>query len=292
MFGLEKRKLEVAARFPAHGRMIEAGGESIHVRTCGSGPDLVLLHGASGNLRDMELSLMEDLAHRFRVIALDRPGLGWSSDRGGRGLSPLRQADILRAACSRIGAKNPYVLGHSYGGAVALAWAILNRDCPGLVVLSGATMPWEGDVGPFYSIVGSDFGRQVLLPFLSAMADRRKFQEGVAAVFAPQTAPENYLDATGVELLLLEDRFWINTRQIRDLGADLSRMRPHYQRIIAPVEIIHGRQDGTVPCHLHAEPLAKILASARLTVIEDAGHMPHHTHKRDVLAACDRLLRA
>lgn len=292
MFGMDRRKQEVAARFPAHGQLVEAGGEQIHFRICGSGPDLVLLHGASGNLRDMESALMAGLSRQFRVIAMDRPGLGWSSDRGGRGLSPLRQAEILQAACAAIGAENPYVLGHSYGGAVALAWAILRRCCPGLIILSGATMPWEGDLGPFYSIIGSDFGRQFLLPIMATMADRRKFEEGVAAVFAPQAAPQDYLGMSGVELLLLEDRFWINTRQIRDLRQDLTRMRPHYDRITAPVEIIHGRQDHTVPFHLHAGPLAKTLKSARLTLIDDAGHMPHHTHAAAVIEACRRLVEA
>ncbi len=84
---------------------------------------MILIHGASGNTRDFTFDLAKRLDDRYRVIAFDRPGLGWSDSAGDAGVSPLVQADILRAAADQLGVRNPIVVGHSYGGAVAMAWA-------------------------------------------------------------------------------------------------------------------------------------------------------------------------
>ena len=116
-----KREAQAEAQYPPLGQFIDVDGVKIQALVQGSGPDLVLIHGASGNLRDFSFDLMPLLTNHYRVIAFDRPGLGWSDSIGDAGLSPIAQADVLRAAAAKIGVKNPIVLGQSYGGAVALA---------------------------------------------------------------------------------------------------------------------------------------------------------------------------
>ena len=111
-------------------RCIEVGKARVHAHVAGTGPDLVLIHGASGNVRDFTFALVGLLTARYRVIAFDRPGLGWSDDLGRDGLSPLVQADLLRAAAAQLGVRRPIVLGHSYGGAVAMAWALRDPPAP------------------------------------------------------------------------------------------------------------------------------------------------------------------
>ncbi len=56
-------------------------------------------------------------------------------------------------------------MGHSYGGAVAMAWG-LNRHArhAALVIVSGATMPWPGGLGPFYAVTGSRLGAATVIP--------------------------------------------------------------------------------------------------------------------------------
>lgn len=96
----------IEARYPPLGRFIEVGQEAfrgrLHVVEAGPAdrPPLgtvVLLHGASGNLADPMLALGRRLAERYRVVALDRPGHGWS-DRidGVLAAAPTRQAPSSR----------------------------------------------------------------------------------------------------------------------------------------------------------------------------------------------------
>ena len=60
-----------------------------------------------------------------------------------------RQAALIRGALARIGIERPLLVGHSYGGSVALAWAV---DAPetvsGLVLLATPSQVWDGRPRP------------------------------------------------------------------------------------------------------------------------------------------------
>ncbi len=97
------REASVEAAYPALGQFVDVGGRKIHVIVIGSGPDLVLIHGAGANARDLDVALSEILSDRFRLFIVDRPGHGWS-DRLGEDFegalttaaeSPVEQARAL-----------------------------------------------------------------------------------------------------------------------------------------------------------------------------------------------------
>ena len=54
------------------------------------------------------------------------------------------------------------------------------------------------------------------------------------------------------------------------------------------MELIHGTADTIVPLTIHSGPLSGLLPNVRLTVIDGAGHMPHHAHADTVIAAINR----
>jgi pimeloyl-ACP methyl ester carboxylesterase len=54
------------------------------------------------------------------------------------------------------------------------------------------------------------------------------------------------------------------------------------------MEIVHGTRDATVPIHIHAEEVIKIVPSANLTRLHGIGHMPHHAEPQIVVSAIDR----
>ncbi|MFK7869182.1 MAG: alpha/beta fold hydrolase, partial [Roseobacter sp.] len=60
------------------GQFVDVSGTRIHYITGGSGPPLILLHGASGHLKEWTFQLFETLTRSYRVLAFDRPGLGFS----------------------------------------------------------------------------------------------------------------------------------------------------------------------------------------------------------------------
>jgi pimeloyl-ACP methyl ester carboxylesterase len=289
----ESRAQSAEARYPPTGQFIEVAGRRVHAHVEGSGPDLILLHGASGSTRDFTFSLVDQLKDRYRVIAFDRPGLGWSDDLGGpESLSPVSQADHLRAAAEELGVRRPIVLGHSYGAAVALAWGL--RD-PGqtsaLVIVSGATRPWDGGLGPSYTLTASRFGRATIVPLASAFATEGLTRSVIESIFKPQSAPDGYPQYIGAGLTLRQPTLYLNARQITALHPYLVEMEKLYDQLPMPVEIVHGDRDLVVPLEIHGLPLADLIPDAEISIIADGGHMPHHTHSDRVLDAIDRAAR-
>ena len=169
------------AAFPPEGRILEVNGHRVHALSMGSGPDIVLIHGASGNLRDMTLSLAPRLAKRYRVTLLDRPGLGYTDRINRSGATIRQQAELLSDAARQIGVENPIVLGHSYGGAVALAWAVHRPDhIAALVPLSSPAKPWDGDLSAYYKLLSHPVLGPLVIPFLTAFVQDERVERAVA----------------------------------------------------------------------------------------------------------------
>ncbi|MBI1217734.1 MAG: alpha/beta fold hydrolase [Rhodobacteraceae bacterium] len=289
--GRRARRREARAEldYPPTGRLLRVNGRRVHAHTEGTGPDLVLLHGASGNTREFTFGLIDRLKQDFRVTAFDRPGLGWSDPLPEGGSDPRAQARALQAAARQIGLNRPLVLGQSYGGAVALGWALTApEDTAGLVIVSGASNPWPGALGAWYRLTATRLGKQAVIPLVTAFASRRRVISTIEEIFAPDAAPPGYADYVGAPLSLRRATMRENARQVNELLPHVRAMAPLYPGLTLPVEIIHGTADTIVPLAVHAEPLARQIPGATLTRLEGAGHMPHHTHPEAVIAAIHR----
>jgi pimeloyl-ACP methyl ester carboxylesterase len=281
----------VETTHPPIGRFVEVDGLPVHWAERGEGPAVVLIHGASGNLRDFDFSLMDRLAAAgLRAVAFDRPGLGYSRRLPERGWSPAAQARHLRRAAEALGLRRPVVVGHSWGGAVAMAWAVETpRDLAGVCVLAGATYPWGGDAGFVY--------RMARLPVLGGVAhaaarllvDPAAPDAVLARIFAPDPVPPGYGAHVGVGLALRPATFRHNAEDLHHLNHELTRQAPRYAGLPTPVEVLHGDADRTVWASVHAEPLARAVPGARLTLLPGVGHMPHHAAEAEVVAAVARL---
>jgi pimeloyl-ACP methyl ester carboxylesterase len=288
------REAAAEAAFPPMGQFVTVEGRRIHAHVEGDGPDLVLIHGASGNARDFTFALVDALKDRYRVVAFDRPGMGWSDDAGPDAISPTVQAAILQAAARNLGVTRPVVLGHSYGGAVAMGWGLTaTPDTAALVIVAGATMPWPGGLGLLYEVNKTRLGGAVVIPAITAFAPRVAVDGVLASVFAPDPVPAGYAEHFGPELSLRRASLAANARQVGFLKPHIERMAARYPELHLPVEIVHGTADTIVPARIHAERLVQVLPDARLTLIDGAAHMPHHSHMDQVIAAIDRAaLRA
>jgi pimeloyl-ACP methyl ester carboxylesterase len=289
------RAAAAEAAHPPAGRFVEVNGRRVHVHVSGTGPDVVLIHGAFGSLRDFTYHLSARLAERYRVIAFDRPGLGYTERTDpayGRAFattaeSPAEQAALLAAAARELGAENPIVVGHSFGGIVAMAWA-LDHDPAAVVMLAGVAMPWPGDLGWLYQVNGTAVGGGVVAPVLSAWTPEARLREAVAATFAPQPMPDGYADHIGPYMPLRLPAFRANARQVNTLRPHVVEMAKRYPALRLPIEIVHGEADRTVPIAVHSEPLSRIVPTADLTILPGIGHMPHHADPGAAIAAIDR----
>jgi len=204
-----------------HGeRTVTAGPVPIAVRDHGgSGPPLLLLHGAGGNLATMT-TLAGLLRPTHRVVTVDLRGHGRSGDGPWSWDAAL---DDLAAVVDELRLARPAVVGHSLGGMLAALWAARHPECPGAVNLDGNPTPARPE-----DLAG--------LPPARAAAELARLRETFAAISAGLARP---LDAAQVEAALAGQRAlarrygaaeqpWVEgfTRNLVPVDGG-SRLRPH-----------------------------------------------------------------
>ncbi len=276
------------------GRFVPVTGGTLHIVEIGpqtDDPPIVLLHGASGNLEDQRLTLGMALAHKRRVVLIDRPGHGFSDRPGGMAdASPARQAALIDEALARIGVARAVIAGHSWSGALAATCAL---DFParvaGLVLLAPVTHPWPGGISWYNRlamrpVVGSLFVYGLALP-LGLLLIGGALKE----VFAPQLAPADYLRRAAARLVLRPAEFIANAQDVGALKAFVIAQAPRYREIAVPTVIITGDCDNTVSCDLHSRAMAALVPGAKLIVLDGVGHMLHHTSCDVIVAAINEL---
>ena len=281
---------------PPAGRFVPVAGGRLHVLELSPprapvGAPVVLLHGASGNLEDQRLTLGHALAARRRVILIDRPGHGFSDRPGGRAdASPGRQAALVAQALSELGIERAIVVGHSWSGALAAAFALdFPQHVAGLVLLSPVTHPWPGGVS-WYNVlaatplVGSLFVRTLALPLGLLLIGR-----AIAGVFTPQRPPPDYARRSATRLVLRPAEFTANAQDIAGLKPFVTAQVPRYRAIAAPTVIISGARDTVVSVNLHARAVATLIPRAKLVLLEGVGHMPQHAAAEAIVKAIDEL---
>lgn len=277
---------------PPSGQFLNVNGTEVHAHIEGSGPNLILLHGAGGNLRDFTLSMVDQLKGTFRVIAFDRPGHGYTeriATRAGLGETPREQAALLSAAAKQLGVEKAIVAGHSFGGAVAMAWAVHHSDqVAGVVMIAGVSNEWEGELDDWYTRTTGFFGRNILVPTLSALASRDRIEETIKGIFAPDPVTEGYLDHVGFALSKSTVTLQSTTQQVGFVKPHIIAQEARYPELTMPIELVHGTADTTVPIDVHARVLVTQAQAANLTVLDGVGHMPHHVDEPAVLAAIRR----
>ncbi len=279
----------IEAAYPPEGTLIEVNGSQMHYVARGQGPDLVLIHGSNGSTRDLTFKLADMLASDYRVIMIDRPGLGYSTPINPAGDSITEQARQIADTAAALGAEKPIVLGHSYGGAVALAWAAHMPDrLSALVPAATPSHPWDTPLDALYAAGSHTLLGPVMLPLLPALVSEDRLESAISDVFKPDTVPTGYFEHFGPQLSLRHLSMQATAHQRANLLSEIKALEPHYAAISVPVEIIHGTEDTTVGLTIHAKPLLADVPSARLTPLEGHGHMILHSASQAVVAAIHR----
>ncbi|MFC5510002.1 alpha/beta fold hydrolase [Massilia jejuensis] len=279
---------------PPRGKFVDVDGVRLHYLERGSGPVLVLLHGNGVFANDFEYSgLMAQLSERYRVIAFDRPGYGYSERPRSTVWTPDAQARLLHHALQQIGVDSAIVLGHSWGTMVALAMGLQVPDfVRGLVLLSGYYYPTlRLDVPlvaqPAIPVIG-DLMRYTVSPLVARML----WPLLTKRVFAPMKVAERFRQLP----------VWLALRpgQLRAAGAEAALMAPaalslsrRLGSLRVPVQIVTGTQDKIVKPATHSERLHEALQahgqSSELHVQPGVGHMVHYAHPEQVAGAVDAI---
>jgi pimeloyl-ACP methyl ester carboxylesterase len=120
---------------------LKANGLTFHVQQAGEGPDLILIHGVTGDLSIWFLcKAMSELAKTHRVTAFDLRGHGYS-DVPSTGYTSADHAVDVLALMDVIGADHAKLVGHSFGAVIALHAATMAPERVDALVLSDPYFP-------------------------------------------------------------------------------------------------------------------------------------------------------
>jgi pyruvate dehydrogenase E2 component (dihydrolipoamide acetyltransferase) len=220
---------------------------------------VVLVHGFGGDLNNW-LFNTEKLAERRRVYALDLPGHGESSkDVGAGDLAAFAAA--LGGFLDAVGAARAHLVGHSMGGAVALAYALEQPDrVASLTLIAPAGL--GDDINPDYidGFVTAERRRELKGVLELLFAD----QSHVSRTLVDDVLRYKRLDGVDAALRQVSAAMYPSGRQTTVLAGDLDRLT-------VPVLAVWGERDRVLPA-AQAEPLR---ARGRVEVLPDTGHSPH-----------------
>ncbi|WP_193174947.1 alpha/beta fold hydrolase [Oricola nitratireducens] len=280
---------------PPTGEFATANGTRMHyvLEKADDGADLppvVFLHGASGNLADQIIAFRDSLAGRADLLFVDRPGHGWSSRGPGTNDLPDGQAATIAALMDELGIAKAIIVGHSFGGAIAVSFALNHPEkTAGTVFLSAVSHPWPGGISWYYNltvvpVIGRLFTETFVLPF-----GLTQIEQGTAGVFAPNRPVDNYIKRTGVALVLRPFHFRANAVDVTRLFDYVTRTAPLYPQIKSPAVIITGDKDTIVLPRVHSLGLKRDLENAELVWVRNLGHKPDYVATGLAVAAIEKL---
>jgi pimeloyl-ACP methyl ester carboxylesterase len=262
-------------------RVSSRDGTPIALFTSGSGPPLVLVHGASADHTTFRV-VAPRLAEGWTVHAIDRRGRGASGDTLPYAIE--REFEDVAAVASAVARETggPVdVVGHSYGGRCALGAALLTDDIRRVISYEGAPTP-----------PGVDYGDADVLPELRRL-EAAGDPAGILATFMRRVVG---MDEAGLERYRTDPVWPLRVAAaptiVRELEIESSADAAGLEvlgRVGQPVlQILGGdsrREFGEA-----TKALDRRLAHGRVVVIDGAKHAAHHTHPEAFVAAVHAFL--
>ncbi len=254
-------------------------------------PAMVFIHGASGNLNDQMVPIRRLLEGRAELLFVDRPGHGWSDRGPAQNDTPEGQARTVAALMDHLDIDQALITGHSFGSAVVASFALSHPEkTMGLLFLAPATHPWPGGgTSWYYELTAKPFFGRLFAETLALPAGLMRMEAATKCVFAPNRVPDNYLEQTGIELVLRSAAFRANAIDVEGLFRFANRNAPNYNMITAPTIIITGNRDTVVYEEIHSRGLASDIPGAQLLSVNNLGHKPDFIATELVVTALEKL---
>ena len=261
--------------------------ENIKVRyvEAGAGSAVVLIHGNAGSVDDFDFKGLGLLCRDHRVIAVDRPGHG-KSERPSDVDAKLRyQTRLLHETLSHLGVTRPVLVGHSWGGSLALAYAVeYPTELSAIVLLAPAAYSDGGPDQFMRAVIKTPVIGDVSLFVGRAIFGEHMLKKELQKAFYPDSVPEEYLRHASSS--------WLRHKQVRailedeySLDKDLKRVSRHYCEISIPVVIVTGDHDKVVSAKQNAYKLKTLIANSQLIELQNTGHQVPQTHPESIFNA-------
>jgi len=258
---------ELVATLPAEG-FVRVDGRSVWVADRGAGPAVVMLHGFGASSYSWR-AVDSALADRFRVLSVDLAGFGYTERPPGKGpYTRDGQGQLVLGVLDALGIERAHLVGHSYGGAVAMALAARHPDRFDSLVLVDAAGPeypqqrrhWVAGIRPLTSL------------WVRAVSLRR---ERTVQGLRDSVADDSIVTAE------LVDEYWSRlkiegaVRAFWGLTAPVDPPDPEIdlRGITQPTLVVWGCEDALISVEAGRYNAALIPDSAFVT-LPDVGHLP------------------
>lgn len=249
---------------PADGTFVTVEGVRVRYLDVGEGPVVVLLHGFASSIENW-LAVIPALKGKYRVLAVDLKGFGWT-DRPVGDYSPAAQAALVRAVMKERGVDRAAIVAHSWGSSVALAFALAFPEATERLALYDAWV-YESQLPSMFQLArAKGLGEFLFAAFYSERGEERLAN----AFYDPEIIPEKLvedveraMERPGTRAAALE--------AVR--GMRFSEVEGRYASIKAPTLLLWGREDIVTPLSV-GERLSRELPNARLVVYPRCGHFP------------------
>jgi pimeloyl-ACP methyl ester carboxylesterase len=266
------RQVETAD--PPRGRFLELDGCRIHYIDEGAGPSLFLIHGLGGQLKNFTYALVGSLAKEFRVIAVDRPGSGYSTRPASADPRLRAQGELMAKVIRTLKLDRPLVVGHSLGGAIALAIGLDHSECAsGLALIAPVTQVVETPPAPFRGLdIKSPLLRWMVAWTVATPLGILGADRALNAVFAPEQVPADFARLGGGALGLRPQSFYAMSTDLEAVNDGFAGLIGRYPTLTIPAGILFGKGDNLLDFRVHGQATRDQIPGLDLELIE-GGHM-------------------
>ena len=240
-------------------------------RSTGTGEPVLLIHGFGASSYSWR-HVIEPLAQKNRVITIDLKGFGDSPKPRDDAYSVYEQARLVRNFILENDLKNLHIVGHSYGGGVALAVSIyLSASNPGLqkslVLIDSVAYPQE--LPGFVKILATP----VLGPLITyAVPNTFQVKNLLQKVyFNDDLIPQEAIDHYAADLGKPDAKYALLTSVRQMLPTDLQQFSENYASLTIPTLIIWSREDEIVPLAV-GKRLHENIPDSKLVIMSGVGH--------------------
>lgn len=266
-------------------------GHDIFYREEGEGPALVCIHGFPTSSWDWQ-KLWPSLIQRFRVLAPDLLGFGFSDKPREHDYSLFEQADLIEAFLAAREADDVHILAHDYGDTVAQELLMRHRErvergegrlgIRSCCFLNGGLFMDQARPRRMQELLKGRFG-----PIVARMMTRSRFARGFSEVFGPHSQPtEEELDGFW-EIINYNRGSLAIPRVIQYMDermANLERWTGALQRTPVTLRLIVGLLDPVSGATI-ADHYERVVPNPDVVRLDNCGHYPQVEDPEAVLAA-------
>jgi pimeloyl-ACP methyl ester carboxylesterase len=251
---------------------VEVCGNRIEYLDAGSGDPVVLLHSSASSSAQWR-ALAAQLSDRYRVLTPDLYGYGASAHWSGQAPFTLaHEAEIVHALLDQVGAQ-AHLVGHSYGGAVALhAARTRGGRFRSLVLIEPVAFYLLADRAEIGAVARRVQQAVASGDYLGGCRDFYEYWSGSGSWDAVPAARRNAMAPLMAKVAI----------EFHAAFAEPAGLADH-RRIAVPTLLLLGEHSPR-PTRRICELLAATLGDARLRIVEGAGHMSPLTHRDTVNA--------